>query len=529
MLSIYLIIFPNVNDIVGNAYLCQQDKTIMQTEKTLKNFSSDVIKEIEKSDIKWVRLNFCDPLGFLHQISVNSKEITEDAFNRGLPRLDGSSIKGFKEIYESDMLLKPDPSTFAMLPDFFNKNNHNSRGYSYPSMAARMYVDIYEGYGGKRYSRDCRYIAQKAVEYLKNKGFEKSYWGPELEFFVFNKINLLPNPLSSINSSGGSGYSIESGEAPWNTSNEGGYTIPFKGGYFPAPPADSLTDLRDEVSETLQEFFGIRVEAHHHEVATAGQCEIQMRYDELVNVGDNVITYKKTVKEVAAKRGMVANFMPKPVALDNGSGMHVSQSLWIKKKHEDINAFYDSSDEYAELSEIARYYIGGIIEHSRSLCAITNPTTNSYRRLVPGFEAPINVAWSKMNRSASIRIPAHFKNMENEKRIEYRTPDPSSNIYLVEAALLLAGLDGINKKISPPEHIDKDIYKLTEQEKREMGIKKLPTSLMDAIESLESDKELLYPAFTEDFLEMSCQLKKDEYTTVVSIPSPREFYMYGNI
>jgi glutamine synthetase len=336
--------------------------------------------------------------------------------------------------------------------------------------------------------------------------------------------------MSSVNCSGGSGYSIESSEAPWNSSSDSGYTIPFKGGYFPAPPADSLTDLRDEVSETLQEFFGIRVDAHHHEVATAGQCEIQMVYDELTHMADNVITYKKTVKEVAAKRHMVANFMPKPIALDNGSGMHVSQSLWTKRKHgNDMNVFFDISDEYAELSQTAHYYIGGLIEHARSLCAITNPTTNSYRRLVPGYEAPINVAWSKMNRSASIRIPAHFKNMERQKRIEYRTPDPSSNIYLVEAALLLAGLDGINKKISPPDHIDKDIYKLTEQQKREGGIKKLPTSLLDAIESLESDNEFLKPVFTNDFLETYFQIRKDEYTTVAAVPSPREFYMYGNI
>jgi glutamine synthetase len=502
----------------------------MQIEKIYRNSALDITNEIKKSGIKWIRLNFCDPFGFLHQISVSGDEITEDAFEQGLPRLDGSSIKGFKEIHESDMLLKPDPMTFALLPDYFDKNHHNGGNYMYPSRAARMFVDIYEGFGGKRYSRDCRYIAQKAEDVLKNKGFEKSYWGPELEFFVFNKISLLPNPMSSINCSGGSGYSIESAEAPWNSSNTSAYTIPFKGGYFPAPPADSLTDLRDEVSETLQEFFGIKVEAHHHEVATAGQCEIQMVYNKLTNVADNVITYKKTVKEVAAKRDMIANFMPKPIALDNGSGMHVSQSLWTKKKHgEDINAFFDLSDEYAELSQSAHYYIGGLIEHAESLCAITNPTTNSYRRLVPGYEAPINVAWSKMNRSASIRIPAHYKNMEKGKRIEYRTPDPSSNIYLVEAALLLAGLDGINKKISPPEHIDKDIYKLTEQEKRDLKIKKLPTSLLDAIESLESDEEFLKPVFTSDFLEIYCQIKKDEYTTIAAIPSPREFYMYGNI
>jgi glutamine synthetase len=284
------------------------------------------------------------------------------------------------------------------------------------------------------------------------------------------------------------------------------------------------------VSETLQEFFNIRVDAHHHEVATAGQCEIQMTYDRLTTMADNVTTYKKTVKEVAAKRDMLANFMPKPIALDNGSGMHVSQSLWINKKHgNEVNVFFDPSDEYAELSQTAYYYIGGLIEHARALCAITNPTTNSYRRLIPGFEAPINIAWSKMNRSASIRIPGHYKNMEKAKRIEYRTPDPSSNIYLAEAALLLAGLDGITKKISPPQHVDKDIYKLSEQEKRDYEIKKLPTSLLDAVESLESDNDFLKDAFTKDFLEMYCQIKKDEHTAIAALPSPREFYMYGNI
>src|SRR5215217_2395686 len=389
----------------------------MQITKDSFNQQVDhVVHKLSESNIKWVRLNFCDPFGFLQQISVNSKEITEESFKIGLPRLDGSSIKGFKEIHESDMILKPDPFTFDTLPDYFDKDHHNKNN-NYESKAARLIVDIYEGFNGRRYLRDSRYIAQMAGESAKKRGFEQSYWGPELEFFVFNKITLLPNPMSSVNCSGGSGYSIESSEAPWNSSNGSGYTIPFKGGYFPAPPADSLTDLRDEVSETLQEFFGIRVDAHHHEVATAGQCEIQMVYDELTHMADNVITYKKTVKEVAAKRQMIANFMPKPIALDNGSGMHVSQSLWTKRKHgNDMNVFFDASDEYAELSQTAHYYIGGLIEHARSLCALTNPTTNSYRRLVPGYEAPINVAWSKMNRSASIRIPAHFKNMERRKR-----------------------------------------------------------------------------------------------------------------
>lgn len=503
---------------------------LAQADIDLSKKCMEIVNEIEQSNIKWVRLNFCDPFGFLQQISVQSDEITEDAFKNGIPRLDGSSIRGFREIQESDMILKPDPATFAVLPNYFDKDHRNYNN-TYRATAARMFVDIYEGYKGNRYTRDPRFIAQKAAQVAKDKGFENSYWGPELEFFVFNNIRLLPNAMSAVNCSGGTGYSIESSEAPWGNGNEGaaGYTIPFRSGYFPAPPADSLTDFRDEVSDVLRQYFGITVEAHHHEVATAGQCEIQMSFASLVSMADKVVTYKKTVKETAAKRGMVANFMPKPVALDNGSGMHVSQSLWGKKKNDEVNLFYDPADEYAELSQTAFYYIGGLIEHAEALCAITNPTTNSYRRLVPGFEAPINVAWSKMNRSATIRIPAHFKKMDKRKRIEYRTPDPSSNIYLVEAALLLAGLDGINKKSSVPEPVDADIYKLSEEKKTEYGIKKLPTSLQDAIESLESDMEFLKPAFTSDFLEMYCDIKKDEHVQVASIPSPREFYMYGNV
>lgn len=442
------------------------------------------------------------------------------------------------------MVLKPDPSTFNILPNYFDKD-HNNKDNNYESKAARLIVDIYEGFNGRRYLRDSRYIAQMAGESAKKRGFEQSYWGPELEFFVFNKMTLLPNPMSSVNCSGGSGYSIESAEAPWGQSNgSSGYTIPFKSGYFPAPPVDSLTDFRDEVSDTLKEYFGINVEAHHHEVATAGQCEIQVEYDQLIPMADKVITYKKTVKEAAAKRNMIATFMPKPIALDNGSGMHVSQSLWGRKKGDDkqnnnehsdnnehnlVNLFYDPADEYAELSQTALYYIGGLMDHAKALCALTNPTTNSYRRLIPGYEAPINIAWSKMNRSASIRVPAHFRNMKNRKRIEYRTPDPSSNIYLVEAALLLAGLDGLVKKIAPPDPVDEDIYKLSEEKKREYSISKLPTSLESAIDSLESDNEFLKSAFASDFLDMYCEIKRDEHTKVVSVPSPREFYMYSNV
>jgi glutamine synthetase len=490
---------------------------------------SKIIDTIKSEKIEWIRLQFCDPFGILQQISVDANDITEESFSQGMPRLDGSSIKGFKEIQNSDMLLAPDPNTFAILPEFFDMDYKEREHTNYRTKAARFFVNINEGYTGKRYSRDSRYIAEQASDVAKNAGFDKCYFGPEVEFFIFDKIVLGPTPMSTINWSGGTGYSIESREAPWSTDNASGYIIPVKGGYYPAPPADSLNCARDEIGSTLSKYFGIHVEAHHHEVATAGQGEIQIEYDELLPIADSVITLKKTTKEVAAKRGRVANFMPKPLEVDNGSAMHISQSLWTEQNGEKKNTFYDPNDEYAELSQTAHYYIGGLLEHAPSLCAITNPTTNSYRRLVPGFEAPTNLAWSRGNRSACIRIPSHHKNMESRKRIESRIPDPSANIYLAQSAMLLAGLDGIKKKIQPPDPVDMNIYKLSEKKKRELGIKKLPVALRSAIDELESDDEYLKSVFTADFLESYCEIKQQEHISVFSLPSPREFYLYSNV
>jgi glutamine synthetase len=500
----------------------------MLSTKSKQNISK-IIEIIKNEKIEWIRLQFCDPFGILQQISVASDEITEEAFSQGMPRLDGSSIRGFKEIHDSDMLLIPDPDTFAILPEFFDMDYREREHTNYRTKAARFFVNIHEGYTGKRYSRDSRYIAEKTTDVAKNTGFDKCYFGPEVEFFIFDKIVLGPTPMSTINWSGGTGYSIESREAPWSTDNSSGYIVPVKGGYFPAPPADSLNCARDEIGSTLTKYFGIHVEAHHHEVATAGQSEIQMVFDELLPMADKVITMKKTTKEVAAKRGRVANFMPKPLEVDNGSAMHISQSLWKMQNGKEVNTFYDPTDEYAELSQTALYYIGGLLEHASSLCAITNPTTNSYRRLVPGFEAPVNLAWSRGNRSACIRIPSHHKNMEKRKRIESRIPDPSANIYLAQSALLLAGLDGIKKKIQPPDPVDMDIYKIPENKKHEMGIKSLPFALRGAIEALESDNEYLQPVFANDFLEEYCEIKRHEHISVFSLPSPREFYLYSNV
>jgi glutamine synthetase len=262
-----------------------------------------------------------------------------------------------------------------------------------------------------------------------------------------------------------------------------------------------LTNFRDEVCDTLGN-LGTKVIAHHHEVATAGQSEIVLLYDSLVKTADNFVTGVKTIREVASRRGMVASFNPKPMLNDNGSAVHINQSLWKIKNKKDYNVFYDPSDKYAELSQIAHYYIGGLLEHAKALCAITNPTTQSYRRLVPGFEAPTNIAWGKMNRSVSVRIPAHHKKRPENKRIEYRPPDPTSNIYLVETAILLAGLDGIKKKIQPTDPVDVDTYKLSEREMKRLSIKKLPTSLKEAKSAFNSDNKFLKPVIDDDFLEM---------------------------
>jgi len=384
------------------------------------------------------------------------------------------------------------------LPDFFDVDTDNGQNYS--SKAARMFVNIYKGFGEGRFSRDSRYIAQKADQFAKKNGFTKSYWAAELEFFVFDKIQSNPQQNTTRKKSKSKLPQIISKEAPWISQNTED-VIHLKRGYYRDSPSDTLTNFRDEVCDILKK-FGTKTIAHHHEVATAGQSEIVLSYEGLVKMADSFVTGIKTVREVASKRGMVASFNPKPIPNDNGSAVHINQSLWKTKNKKDYNAFYDPSDKFAELSQTAYYYIGGLLEHARALCAITNPTIQSYKRLVPGYEAPTNIAWGRMNRSVSVRIPAHHKKRPKNKRIEYRPPDPTSNIYLVETAILLAGLDGIKKKIHPPDPVDVDTYKLSEREMRKLSIKKLPTSLKEAISVFNSDNEFLKPVIDEDFLEM---------------------------
>ena len=449
------------------------------------NFSN-LLQQIKKNKIKWIRLQFCNPFGLLHQISVPADEITKESLINGFP-LDGSSIVGFSNIEVSDIILVPDISTFAVVPDFFDVD-HREQG-QYNSRAARMFVSVHYGYGQGQFPHDPRFIAKKAEEFSKRSGFDKTYWAAELEFFVFDEINTLKKTNNII-----------SKEAPWTANNPD--KINFKYGYYRDSPSDTLVNFRDEVCDVLHENFKIKTIAHHHEVATAGQSEIVLRYSGLVRMADSFVTGIKTIREVALRRNKIASFDPKPLPKDNGSAVHINQSMWKAKKKKSSNVFYDESDKYAELSQTAYYYIGGLLEHARALCAITNPTKQSYKRLVPGYEAPTNIAWGKMNRTVSVRIPAHNKKRPESKRIEYRPPDPSSNVYLVESALLLAGLNGIKKKIQPPDPVDLNTYKLSEKEIKKYSISKLPVSLQESIDAFKSDDDFLKPVFDSSFLEM---------------------------
>jgi len=482
----------------------------MQIPKKAEMTREDVMRIIDEGDIRFIDLQLTDVPGKLHHITISSRYLDDNSFTDGVAKLDGSSIRGFSEIHESDMLLRPDPSTFAIIPWSLEGKK-----------TARMICDVYRGYGGGRFSRDPRYAAQKAEEYLRTLGFDASYWGPEVEFFVFDKVEWdVTLPFSGVS------YRIISREAAWNSDGTN-LPIRFKEGYYPAPPQDSLMEYRNEVSRILSDYFGVEIDAHHHEVATAGQCEIDMKFDTLVRMADKAQTYKYVARNVAFQMGLVATFMPKPIFGDNASGMHVHISLW----RDGVNMFYDENDEYAELSQIGRYFIGGLLEHSRALTAITNPTTNSYRRLVPGYEAPVFIAWSRSNRSANIRIPVYYKGRSGakSKRIEFRTPDTSANPYLCFAAIAAAGADGIKKKIDPGDPVDTNIYHLTPERRRELGIKELPGSLIEAIESLESDRDFLKPVFTDDMIDTMIELERKAYLEIAIRPHPHEFYLYFDV
>ena len=468
---------------------------------------SEVMDRLYREGIKFVDLQFTDVPGRLRHVSIPSEMMTEKIFTDGAAKLDGSSVKGFVEINESDMMLVPDPSTFGVMPWM-------DEGIK----TARLICDVRSGYGAGRFSRDPRGVAQRAERMIKEAGFTDSLWGPEVEYFVFDSATWEVNdPFSS-------GFKINSKESA-NESRGTNFPIRFKDGYYPAQPVDTLSEFRSVCVNYMKEGFGIFSNAHHHEVATAGQCEIDIYRDELVTMADSVMTYKFVTKNVASKMGMIATTMPKPIFGDNAVGMHVHSSLWKGGR----NAFYDPEDSYAELSQVARYYIGGIMSHSRALCAVVDPTTNSYHRLVPGYEAPVYIAWSKMNRSANVRIPSYEKGSEGSKRIEFRTPDPSCNPYLAFSAITAAGLDGVRRKLDPGDPVDQDIYKLTPEKRRELGVGELPGSLKEAVESLKSDDAFLEGIFPRDLVEVMMELEMEAYRSVAARPHPYEFYLYFDL
>ncbi len=406
------------------------------------------------------------------------------------------------------MLLIPDPSTAIVDPVC-----------EVPTLS--IICDIYDPVSRKPYSRDPRYIAKKAEMYLKASGIaDEVYFGPEAEFFIFNSVRFDQTENSSY-------YFIDSDEGDWNTGRDEkpnlGYKIRFKEGYFPVPPHDSIQDLRSRIILKMIE-SGIDVEVHHHEVATAGQCEIDMKYGKLTKMADNLLLYKYIVKNMSKKNNMVATFMPKPLFADNGSGMHCHQSLWKNG----ANLFFDKNG-YALLSQMAKYYIGGLLKHAASLMAFCAPTTNSYKRLVPGYEAPVNLVYSARNRSAAVRIPMYTDNPKS-KRIEFRPPDPACNPYLAFSAMLMAGLDGIKNKIDPGDPLDKDLFELSEKELKD--IPTVPGSLYTALNCLEQDSKYLLQGevFTQDVLDVWLEYKrKKEIDAVRMRPHPYEFYLYFDI
>ncbi len=468
--------------------------------------AKETVKFIKEKGIAYVDLRFSDLPGRWQHFTVPAHEADENFFKLGAG-FDGSSIQGFQAINESDMLLLPDVST-AFVDPFAE----------HPTLV--VIADVYDPVEKKFYDKDPRGVAKRAEEYLKKTGIaDASYWGPEIEFFIFDQVGFSIEPHNS-------GFWIESEEGHWHSYEGGdGLWIRPKEGYFPAPPVDKYQDLRSEMVKNL-EATGVQVELHHHEVATAGQAEIDIRFDTLTRTGDNVFKYKYAVRQTAARAGKTVTFMPKPLFGDNGSGMHTHQSLW--KNGEPL--FYDEKG-YAELSKLAMHYAAGLLAHGPALAAITNPTVNSYRRLVPGYEAPVNLIISRRNRSAIIRIPMYFTGPEfkKSKRIEYRAPDPSGNPYLTFAAMLMAGLDGIRRALEPPKPVDKNLYALSAREARR--IKTLPKSLDEALDALEKDHDFLLEGgvFTEALLEEWIAMKREEAAQVRLRTTPIEFQMYYDL
>jgi glutamine synthetase len=463
----------------------------------------EVSRYISDNDVKFVDVRFCDLPGIMQHFTVPVEAFGPEE----TLMFDGSSIRGFQAIHESDMALVPDLSTARLDP--FRKD-----------ATLNINFFIHDPITGEQYSRDPRNVAKKAEAYLASSGIaDTAYFGPEAEFYVFDSARFETK-------ANGAFYEIDSEACAWNTGEEKdnrGYKVRYKGGYFPVPPVDHFADLRAEITLELIK-SGLQVERQHHEVGTAGQAEINYKFNTLLAAADDLLLFKYIVKNVAWRNGKTATFMPKPIFGDNGSGMHVHQSLWLGGEP----LFYDEQG-YAGLSDTARYYIGGLLKHAPALLAFTNPTVNSYHRLVPGFEAPVNLVYSQRNRSAAIRIPITGANPK-AKRIEFRAPDSSGNPYLAFSALLLAGLDGIKNKIEPAEPVDKDLYELPPEE--HANVPQVPTALGAVLDALEADHEFLLQGgvFTPDLIETWIDFKRtNEIAPIALRPHPHEFELYFDV
>lgn len=471
-----------------------------------KSNTQKVIDYIKENDIKFVDFKFMDFPGQWQHLTIPATEFNIDSFENGVG-FDGSSMRGWKAINESDMLIIPDAET--MIRDPFIEA---------PTIS--MVCDVHEPSTKEKYSRCPRNIAQKAEAYLKSTGIaDTAFFGPEAEFFVFDDVRFDTTPNSQF-------YFLDSDEGRWNTGRDEnpnlGYKPRIKEGYFPVPPTDSLMDLRNEMCLRLME-IGIPVEAQHHEVASGGQCEIDLRYAPIIKAADQLLLFKYIVKNTARMYNKSVTYMPKPIIGDNGSGMHVHVSLW--KKGEPL--FYGNG--YAGLSEMALYFVGGLLKHAPALLALTNPTTNSYKRLVPGYEAPVNLAYSQRNRSASIRIPM-YSNSPKAKRVEFRCPDASSNPYLAFSAILMAGIDGVLNRIDPGDPLEKDIYDMSPEELKD--VPSTPESLSAALKALAEDHEFLLKGdvFTEDVINTWINYKIEKEIKPMSLlPHPYEFALYYDI
>ncbi len=466
----------------------------------------DVLGIVEENSVELIDLKFMDFPGLWQHFTVPADKLTLEAFEEGFG-FDGSSMRGWQKIFESDMLVIPDPDT-AILDPF------------YDITTVSLICDIYDPVTKERYARCPRYIASKAETYLKSTGIaETAYFGPEAEFFLLDDVRFDSKQHQAF-------YRIDSKEGNWNSGRREdpnlGYKPRFSEGYFPVPPHDSMADIRNEMVQLIGS-LGAEVEAAHHEVATGGQMEIDLRYSSLLQIADKVMYYKYVVKNVARRHNKTATFMPKPLMGDNGSGMHVHVSLW----NGDTPLFY--GENYANLSDLALNFIGGLLQHAGALIALTNPTTNSFRRLVPGFEAPVNLAYSQRNRSAAIRIPVYSR-VPQSKRIEFRCPDPSCNPYLAFTAILMAGLDGIQNKTDPGEPLDKDIYDLPPEELA--MVPAAPASLEEALQNLRDDHEFLLKGnvFTEDVINawIDYKMSNDVYEMRLR-PHPYEFNLYFDV